>query len=89
MARSSARPIYTGAAALDDVNYAVTLPFAFQFDGAPYTNIFVNTNGNLTFGTTAPVTTNYTALSSATANGAVAAFGRDLFGRAGSSAPIA
>ena len=69
----------TGAAALDDVNYAVTLPFAFQFDGAPYTNIYVNTNGNLTFGATAPATTNYTALSATTAyNGAVAAFGRDL-----------
>lgn len=71
----------SGVASLDDVNYAVTLPFSFVFDNNPYTAIYVNTNGGVTFGATAPSTTNYTPLSTTTAyNGAVSAFGRDMQG---------
>ncbi|MBL8722602.1 MAG: hypothetical protein JNK49_01075, partial [Planctomycetes bacterium] len=71
----------TGAASLDDVNYAVTLPFTFNFDNGPQTQIQVSTNGFLTFGATAPGTSNYTPISSTTAYaGAVSAFGRDLQG---------
>lgn len=71
----------TGAASLDDVNYAVTLPFTFTFDNGPQTQIQVSTNGFLTFGATVPGTSNYTPISSTTAYaGAVSAFGRDLQG---------
>lgn len=69
----------SGIPALDDNNYVVSLPFGFVFDGATYSAATVNTNGHLTFGTTIPVTYNYTPLSSAGAyNGAIAAFGGDL-----------
>src|SRR5262249_17500161 len=40
----------TPLAALDDDDTrAVTLPFAFPFFGATYTQVFVNSDGNLTF----------------------------------------
>lgn len=69
----------TSANTLDDNTFTATLPFAFIFDGAPQTTINISTNGFLTFGATAPGTTNYAALSSTTAYaGAVAAFARDL-----------
>jgi len=34
----------------DDASRSVTLPFAFPFFGASYTEVFVNSDGNLTFG---------------------------------------
>ncbi|MBM4060629.1 MAG: hypothetical protein FJ265_05975 [Planctomycetes bacterium] len=71
----------SGIPALDDNNYAVTLPFGFVFDGATYSAATVNTNGHLTFGTTLPSTFNYTPLSATTTyNGAIAPFGSDLMG---------
>jgi len=35
----------------DDDTRQVTLPFAFPFNGTSYSSVFVNSNGNLTFGT--------------------------------------
>ncbi|RBA28139.1 T9SS type A sorting domain-containing protein [Flavobacterium tibetense] len=65
--------------ASDDAQYSVVLPTAFTFNGVPYTDVRVSSNGFLTFGTTNPGTTNYTPLSSTTAyGGAVAGYGRDL-----------
>ena len=34
----------------DDDDSLVTLPFTFTFYGSPYTQVYVNANGNLTFG---------------------------------------
>ena len=68
----------TGVAGLDDNTYTLTLPFAFNFDGLPYTTIQAQTNGHIAFGTTVPGTS-YTPLNSTIAvPGFVAAFGRDL-----------
>lgn len=70
----------SGAAGLDDVTYAVTLPFAFTYDGGTHTAIGVNTNGWISFGATLPANT-YTPLSATTVvPGFVAACGRDLQG---------
>lgn len=69
----------SGSASMDDVSYALTLPFAFNFAGLPQTTAYVTTNGYLTFGSTIP--SGYTALSStSTYAGAVAAMSRDLQG---------
>lgn len=63
---------------MDDVTYAVTLPFAFPYGLASYTQIQVQTNGHIAFGGTSPGTT-YTPLSSTAAvGGFVSACGRDL-----------
>jgi hypothetical protein len=63
---------------MDDVTYPVTLPFAFNYDLASYTQIQVQTNGHIAFGATSPGTT-YTPLSSTVAvGGFVSACGRDL-----------
>lgn len=71
----------SGAASLDDVTYPVTLPFTFNFDNIPQTQLYVNTNGFVSFGSTAPAGATYTCISSTTAYaGAVAAANRDLQG---------
>ncbi len=47
------RPVTGGGTALplsDDSNMAVALPFAFSFRGATYDSVFVNSDGNLSFG---------------------------------------
>lgn len=63
----------------DDESFALTMPFSFTFDGSTYSACNVTTNGLLSFGATAPGTTNYGGISAATAyNGAVAPFSRDL-----------
>ena len=63
----------------DDVIYPVTLPSAFVFNGVTYTAMNVSSNGFVTFGATAPSTTNYSPISgTAGYAGAIAAVGRDL-----------
>lgn len=59
--------------------YPVTLPFGFIFNGVSYTSLNVSSNGFITFGSTAPTTTNTTPINStAVYEGAVSAFGRDI-----------
>lgn len=80
-------PTGTAATALDDVNYTLALPFDFSFAGVNYasaTNIVVNSNGFVAFGT-APSTGTYTPISTATASGVLSAFGRDLNGGYGAT----
>jgi len=61
----------------DAVSGPITVP-AFMYDGGTYTQIWVSTNGFLTFGS-APAANNYTPLSStATYAGAVSPFGANL-----------
>ncbi len=68
--------LYSGT--FDDDAAAVTIP-AFEFDGTIYTDIYVATNGYITFGTTSPGLSTYTPISSTgTYAGAVVPFGRDL-----------
>jgi hypothetical protein len=66
----------------DAVSSAVTIPFAFTFNGVAYTVVRLSSNGFLAFGTTpTPATGNYTPLSATTAyGGAVSALGSDLAG---------
>ena len=62
----------------DGVSSAVTIP-SFNFNGTAYTSIRISTNGFITFGTTAPNTTDYTPISGSTGySGAVSAFAYDL-----------
>ncbi|MFZ4786147.1 MAG: hypothetical protein ACOYLH_11765, partial [Flavobacteriales bacterium] len=62
----------------DGVSAAITIP-SFTFNGTAYTSIYVNNNGYLTFGATAPTASGYTAISGTTAySGAVAAFAGNL-----------
>jgi hypothetical protein len=69
----------TAANTLDDATFAVTLPFPFTYDGAVQTQVQVQTNGHIAFGTA--TTTTYAPLSSTTVTpGYVSAFGRDLQG---------
>ena len=58
---------------------SVSPAFAFSYNNVAQTSVSVNSNGFVTFGSTASTTTGYSAISSTTAyNGAIAAFGRDL-----------
>jgi hypothetical protein len=74
----------TSAGALDDVNYTLALPFNFNFSGVNYasgTNIFVNSNGFVSFAATAPTAGTYGPIGSTNAyNGALSAFGLDANG---------
>jgi Secretion system C-terminal sorting domain len=68
---------------LNDVTYgAIPLPFDFGFNAChPYSSYFINTNGFITFGSTAPAPANYGPISSSeTYEGAISAFGLDLIG---------
>ena len=57
-----------------------SLGFNFYFNGSTYTNCYINDNGYITFGTTAPVNSDYYPISSVRSyDGAIAAFARDLF----------
>lgn len=61
-----------------------TIPFTFNFDGNPYTQCYISTNGFITFGSTQPSPTNYFPLSdntvynSSTTGGVISALGHDL-----------
>ena len=72
----------TAAGTLDDAVYnlpTATFPFTFTFNGVGYTGCNISTNGFITFGTTAPGTTNYTPISGAGGfAGSIAAWGGDL-----------
>ena len=67
---------------LNDVTYGpFALPFTFTFNCRDYTSYFVNSNGFITFGPTAPGISNYGPLSSGEAyEGAISAFGLDMIG---------
>ena len=71
----------------DDVSTAqVSFGFNFNFNGVTYTSCWVQSNGYITFGTTAPSSTEYRPISSSSAYaGAISAFGRDLIGIAGAA----
>jgi hypothetical protein len=69
----------TSANTLDDATFPVTLPFPFTFDNAVQTQVQVQTNGHIAFGTANATT--YTPLSSTTVTpGYISACGRDLQG---------
>ena len=48
----------------DAVSAAAPIPFTFNYNGVGYTSCRISSNGFLTFGATAPTTTNYTPISS-------------------------
>ncbi len=63
----------------DQTSTPITIPFTFTYDSLPYTQLYVNTNGFISFGTTAPTINNYNPISSnTTQKGVVAALGMDL-----------
>lgn len=63
----------------DNLTVEVNLGFSFYFNGKTYNTCFINTNGFLTFGAGAAAN-NYVPISSdATYDGAVSAFGRNLY----------
>ncbi len=61
---SSSRTIWQSGATLatNAVSSAVSLPFTFKYNGKSYTNIYINNNGYITFGSPSTATT-YTGLS--------------------------
>ncbi len=60
---------------------AGTIPFDFNFNGAIYTGLNINSNGYITFGTSLPAATNTTPISGTNVYaGAVSAFGGSLAG---------
>ncbi|RRJ92566.1 hypothetical protein [Flavobacterium macacae] len=61
----------------DNITGAISIGFAFNFNGTDYTSCFVNSNGYITFGA-ASVYGNYNPISSGTSSGSISAFGRDL-----------
>ncbi len=75
----------TSTLSLDNVVFPDNfLPFTFYFNGIPYTNIVISSNGFITFGSTLPAANYYTVISGTTAyDGGVGAFSRDLIGTRG------
>jgi len=69
----------SGGNTLDTKGWSITLPFSFIFNGIPYTSIYANSDGGLTFGST--TNNSSTLISDATTYpGAIAAMNRDLWG---------
>jgi hypothetical protein len=71
----------TTTVTLDDVTYTYasgTIPFTFTYNGTGYTGFYVNTNGFIEFGSTAPASNTYTPIS--TYANVISAFGADLQG---------
>ncbi len=59
--------------------YPLSLPFDFIFNSNSYNSLNVSSNGFVTFGATAPATTNTSPISSTVAyEGAISAWGRDI-----------
>ena len=81
---SNARTVVfnSSSASTDDVTSgSIALPSNFNFNGTSYSNIYVNTNGFITFGTTAPAGSTYNCISGTTAyGGAIACFNNDMQG---------
>ncbi|MBK8983672.1 MAG: hypothetical protein IPM38_15485 [Ignavibacteria bacterium] len=67
---------------LNDVTYGpFALPFIYTFNCMDYTSYYVNSNGFITFGPTAPGISNYSPIASGEAyEGAISAFGLDMIG---------
>lgn len=79
----------SGAASLDDVMYfsGRAIGFFFKMNGIAYTTYSMNTNGQITFGTTFPTSTNYSPISSTVGYaGCIAGLGINLQGIYGFSA---
>ncbi|MEM8600413.1 MAG: M12 family metallo-peptidase, partial [Bacteroidota bacterium] len=62
----------------DDATAEVALPFTFSFYGTNYTSVFINSNGNLTFGSGSTAYTNAGIPNAAAPNALLAAFWDDL-----------
>lgn len=60
----------------DNVSAAITIP-SFTYNCVAYTQIYVSSNGFITFGS-APSTTNYTPISGTEGSGVISPFGADL-----------
>ena len=68
-----------GVATNDDTSFdALSIGFTFNFNGLPFTQVSVNSNGFLAMGTT--VGSSYTAISGGTSNNVVAALNGDIQG---------
>lgn len=78
----------TGTSAIDDENFVSnTLPFQFFFNNLPYTNIVINSNGFISFGTSLPAPSNAGCISNnGVYDGAIGAYSRDLIGNRGITA---
>lgn len=78
------------SAAMDDYLYApVTLPFAFNYNGAAYTTARASSNGWIMFGTGSPGNGGGVISNTSTAlPGAIAGFGSDLKGQGQSTATV-
>ena len=73
----------TAGTGWDDNVQNVAIPFTFTFNCIGYASLNISTNGFITFGATAPSTTNYTPISSTEAYaGAASVFGRDVINNA-------
>lgn len=72
----------TAAGSMDDAVYnlpAGSFPFTFTFNGVGYTGCNISSNGFITFGATAPTSTNYTPISgTALFAGSISAWGGDI-----------
>jgi hypothetical protein len=79
---ASATSTGTNPTDLDDAVYTTnSIPFTFTFNGTNYTNVVINSNGYISFGTTPSSATVYTPISTATAfDGASTAFALDQIG---------
>jgi hypothetical protein len=72
-------PLFATSGNIDNGVANATIPFTFNYGGVNFTSTNISLNGFLTFGATAPATTEVTPISSATAyGGAVSAYGWDL-----------
>jgi hypothetical protein len=103
---STTNPVYNAASGLtnlatgsgvggtmdDNIFTSIPIGFSFVYNGISYNSIGISTNGFVWFGTGTASATNYTPISSASANlggsgvidGVIAVFGSDIYGGASS-----